>query len=269
MAIYWGQQSDKRGTIQIAAQVVEISASVLIMWNGKFKIGGSNSKQQLHLIDQESDKKSFFKMYLNQVLKTSSVFVLLIFVSLLLIKNVQSQKYQREEDVAAGERVEKLASAVGDLYQQPSWYQQSALNRKQVLAQEAPFDSNEYQIIGSVDGPRVIPSNFGGLQRFPFGNRNDKMLQYLDLDETGSGYNSMNGLGRNYRALADDFKHSAQLSNPLREGRAFKPKLMSTARGFGKRAEGANGFRVSYADLLASAGANGALNGKMSGKAIR
>lgn len=38
-----------------------------------------------------------------------------------------------------------------------------------------------------------------------------------------------------YRALVDDFKTWAYATNPSRHGRAFKPKLMSTARGFGKR----------------------------------
>lgn len=249
------------------------------MCSSEFKssnsISNSNSstKQQLHSIDREGDKRSLLKMYLNQVIKTSSIFFVLIFISLLLIKNVQSQKYQREEDLAAGERVEKLASAVGDLYQQPNWYQQAALNGKQVSAPEVPFDMNEYQLIGPVDERHRLVSPNSNLQRFSLGNRNDKRLQFLDLDGTGTGadtgYNSMNGLGRNYRALADDFKHSAQLSNPLREGRAFKPKLMSTARGFGKRAENSNSFHVSYSDLLALADANEATNGKMSGNAIR
>lgn len=221
------------------------------------KISLSNSKEQ-SIDERRSDENSIFlKMCpLNQAIKTSSVFILLILISILMIKNVQSQKYQREEDVSAGERVEKLASAVGDLYQPSSWYQQ------------APLDvANEYQIIDSIDGHRAILPNIGFQQpRLTSGSRNDKRLQYLDLDGSASGY----GLGRNYRALADDFKQSAQLSNPLREGRAFKPKLMSTARGFGKRADNSNdNFRVSLADLLASANTNEALNGKMSGNAIR
>lgn len=43
---------------------------------------------------------------------------------------------------------------------------------------------------------------------------------------------------RNYQTLVDDFKQSwLQVANPARESRAFKPRLMSTARGFGKRTQ--------------------------------
>lgn len=231
--------------------------------SGGDKISLLNSKErsQQSIDDRRGDKNSkLLKMCPpNQAIKNSSALMLLILISILLIKNVQSQKYQREEDVSAGERVEKLASAVGDLYQPSSWYQQ------------APLDVvNEYQIIDSIDGHRAVLPNIGFQPRLTGGMRNDKRLQYLDLDGSASASGYVNGLGRNYRALADDFKQSAQLSNPLREGRAFKPRLMSTARGFGKRAVSSNdNFRVSLADLLASANTNEALNGKMSGNAIR
>lgn len=54
-----------------------------------------------------------------------------------------------------------------------------------------------------------------------------------------------------YRALISEFKRQSPLANPSRESRAFKPKLMSTARGFGKRA--GSQHRLTYADLLAAA----------------
>lgn len=207
----------------------------------------------------QQDPKSTFNMYLTQAVKSSSLFAFIL-VSLLLIKNVQSQKYQLEGDV--GERVEKIPSGLGEFYlgqqQQPNWYQQALLNGKTALVQEdLPYD--DYLTVGSIDGRQVVVPT---LARLDAGSRQDKKLRYLDLDGAGS----FAGVGRNYRALVDDFKHSAQLA---REGRAFKPKLMSTARGFGKRAGTASDFHVSYADLLASANRNEALNGKMSANAIR
>lgn len=54
---------------------------------------------------------------------------------------------------------------------------------------------------------------------------------------------------RNYQALIDDFKESwLQTTNPARESRAFKPRLMSTARGFGKRANELQ--HITLADII-------------------
>lgn len=70
--------------------------------------------------------------------------------------------------------------------------------------------------------------------------------------------------GHDYDALLNEFKHWSHLSsNPMRENRAFKPKLMSTARGFGKRSIG-----LAPSDA-ADYDSNTGLNGKMSGSAIR
>lgn len=81
------------------------------------------------------------------------------------------------------------------------------------------------------------------------------------------------GPTRNYHALIDEFKQISSLANPTRESRAFKPRLMSTARGFGKRSymgsDGPAARHITYGDLLAAAAAANQNNGKMSGNALR
>lgn len=130
---------------------------------------------------------------------------------------------------AQGERVDKLASAMGDLYwrnQQPDWlYPQSIPNsrlQRSLAMSEGDFQDPEGAQAAGLDGPL-----------------------------SGS---------RNYHAFMDEFKQYSRLANPSRESRAFKPKLMSTARGFGKRSQQANA-----ADLFTAP----ASNGKMSGSALR
>lgn len=64
---------------------------------------------------------------------------------------------------------------------------------------------------------------------------------------------------QNERALVDEFRSISQLSNPARESRAFKPKIMSTARGFGKRGstQSPKSQRImSFRDLIAAAAMN-------------
>lgn len=51
-------------------------------------------------------------------------------------------------------------------------------------------------------------------------------------------YLQPSGNSRGYHSLVDEFKGWSGFANPMREGRAFKPRLMSTARGFGKRSVG-------------------------------
>lgn len=78
---------------------------------------------------------------------------------------------------------------------------------------------------------------------------------------------------RDYDTLVNEFKHWSHLSgNPMRENRAFKPKLMSTARGFGKRSPAIGGSdltRASVGGLFAGDSSSTGPDGKMSGSAIR
>lgn len=163
----------------------------------------------------------------------------------------------------SGELVDKLASAAGDFYwpvimpQLPAdWYQQALAGRlHQLDLEEAPLPAptGQYQQPSRGD-KRQLASSF----------------RYNSAKVGGDYEPSLFGL-HNYRALIGDFKHLPQhLTSPMREGRAFKPKLMSTARGFGKRASGSDGS-ISFAELLAAANseATASANGKMSGNAIR
>ena len=240
-------------------------------------------------------------MYLVQMIKM--YFLLALFT---LIATAESQKYQQQQqdgnnDAGSGERVDKLASASGDLYWRPQqilsppdWYQNALMNKLQEQQQqqqqqqqldtatglEDPFARSQYQIIGAYDGSSQFvappPNTIQGLRvlsrpdkRQAIYNAPISSLQYIPLDSSPIGGGSES---RNYRALVNDFKQYSHLSNnPSRESRAFKPKIMSTARGFGKRSMNSVGHSVSYADLLAAADPNGPIstNGKMSGNAIR
>lgn len=184
----------------------------------------------------------------------------IVLMAALATHRVEGQRYQHQvlisddqqnpnevgSEFAAGERVDKLASASGDaFYQRPQtwndWYHQLALSRPEMRQAE----SNQYQLVGSdLTQQQQQQSNHGQL-----------ILDPYSLD---------------YRALINEFKRESPLANPSRESRAFKPKLMSTARGFGKRASSLQ-RHVTYADLLAAANPSGLLagNGKLSGNTIR
>jgi len=86
-------------------------------------------------------------------------------------------------------------------------------------------------------------------------------------------YLSPDGGPSRYHALVDEFKQYSPLANPSREGRAFKPKLMSTARGFGKRAyqdPNLQGNPLTYSEFLAAANQDLMnTNRKMSGNSMR
>lgn len=188
----------------------------------------------------------------------ATVLILALFV--LANGRVEGQRYQHQvpmgedqqnpgelsREFESGERVDKLASASGDQFYQKGqpltdWYRQLSPNRPEFR------DADNIQYL-------VIPDLAPGMQQQP--NRG----QQLVLDP----YNF------DVRALVDEFKRQSPLANPSRASRAFKPKLMSTARGFGKRAGSSR--HATYADLLAAANPNSGLmatNGKMSGSAIR
>lgn len=166
----------------------------------------------------------------------------------------------QQDNSSEGEQVDKLASATGDQFWQPQqqqdWYQQALLRiqqQDQLAEALADLDAShgQYQpFVGQLDNKK------------PFG------FSAAMLAGPTSGL-------RNYRALIDEFKHLSPISNPTRESRAFKPKLMSTARGFGKRAFPAasvnSAQHASYTNMFASANPDGlaALKGKMSNNALR
>lgn len=191
----------------------------------------------------------------------------------LISNDQQSGAVNQDEAPVLGERVDKLASATGDLYWPPQdWYQQ-ALNRVQqqgqlesVLAELEDFQQRHQASLVDQSAP---------LRAAPAINKKQQLVwttgyypTQLDLDGVGA---------RNYHALVNEFKQWSHLANPTRESRAFKPKLMSTARGFGKRAYPYGPMnsvqQVSYADLMApsTGNANGPslVDGKMSGRALR
>lgn len=107
-----------------------------------------------------------------------------------------------------GERVDKLASAAGDLYFRPQQQQPIQLIDQDSLAELVGYQLDQNQ----------LPN-------------------YVALRSSSAPLIGIEGpsMSRNYHTLMNDFKQSYMMSNPLRESRAFKPKLMSTARGFGKR----------------------------------
>lgn len=154
----------------------------------------------------------------------------------------------QDDSSGGGERVDKLSSAVGD----PFWRAQ-----QRQLYQDA-MDRLKQQRLDSVAGN--IDELDGQYQQLVASSR--------QAGQTNQG--PVSGV-RNYHALVDEFKHLSPISNPSRESRAFKPKLMSTARGFGKRGYSGGQQHITYADLYAASNSNGplAINGKMSRNAIR
>lgn len=138
-------------------------------------------------------------------------------------------------DSTSSERVERLASAAGDRLWRPS--------------------PDQLEWILQTQYKKPLAALGGG---------------YYFQAPQQAGATGLDGLLSNYHALVDEFKQYSRLANPSRESRAFKPKLMSTARGFGKRAHSSD-QRITYSDLLAAANPNGAIltNGKMSGEGSR
>lgn len=164
----------------------------------------------------------------------------------------------------SAEQVDKLASVAGDLYwpaimpQLPTdWYQQALAGRlHQLDAETFPLSAAVAHYQQSLRAEKRQPaSSFRYTGITGFGGDSEP-----SWDTFGAP---------SYRAYVSDFRPwSRHLASPVREGRAFKPKLMSTARGFGKRAAGPDG-NVAYSDLLAAADSAIMSNGKMSGKALR
>lgn len=162
-------------------------------------------------------------------------------------QSVGDQDSNQESLGVLGERVDKLISPAGDQYlllasNQPNldWFSQQSLQDEQP----------ERSLLRPV---RVSAYNNQARKR-----QSGNYLMELEGQRADGSHN--------YRTLVNDFRHWVHLANPSREGRAFKPKLMSTARGFGKRSGNLNSqHQASLDELLGSASSGG----KLSGNAIR
>lgn len=176
--------------------------------------------------------------------------------------NRQQAALNDDKAESAGEKIDRLASATGDLFWQPQpeqleWLLQPATNglRMQPLTARPFFES--------VD-------DIGRLNKKAAASQS-ALTNGLYLESAAPPAVGLDGPGaslRNYHDLVDEFKQYSRMANPSRESRAFRPKLMSTARGFGKRAYPA---RITYPDLFEAANSNGAMisHGKMSEGALR
>lgn len=118
----------------------------------------------------------------------------------------EASSSRSENNPLVDERVDgRLMSSSGD----SDWdAPRAASSQQDIYARQLPADMTLL--------PVVIPSDL---------SRNGFQYQY----------NLPASYGRNYVAIAEDFKHRSPVANPARQSRAFKPRLMSTARGFGKR----------------------------------
>ena len=189
-----------------------------------------------------------------------------------LLSDNRGQK-ELDQSKSTGEKVDRFSSATGDTY----WSRQP--EQLDWLLQQVPGSNLRIQARNLLDslsddtGANDGRSVFNQYNRKPTGSPATLAdAYYLQVGQDGA--NNAN-LRSNYHALLDEFKQYSSLANPLRESRAFKPKLMSTARGFGKRAYLNDGpsqpQRMTYSDLLAAADQNGAIStsGKISGEASR
>lgn len=150
-----------------------------------------------------------------------------------------------------GEKVDRMTSATGDLI-----WPSTPGQLEWLLLQQMPQQQQQQQQQLHLQSPRSNQFVTGGGD-----NQDNSPAVGLDGPMMRSYHDD----------LVDEFKQYARgLVNPSRESRAFKPKLMSTARGFGKRAYPSN--RITYSDLLEAANPNSQAlqsHGKMSEAALR
>lgn len=157
----------------------------------------------------------------------------------------QEQSIQQQQDNSllsqSNERVDKSALAAGDIYwpsvvkqkQAPAveWLQtlkDYELSQQQAAENAAQWQQQQQQATFGYEAEKRRQAN--ELSQFMHLQPASVLTGALDFESPGS----LVAEPRNYRALVGDFKHW-HLSNPSRQGRAFKPRIMSTARGFGKR----------------------------------
>lgn len=194
-----------------------------------------------------------------------------------VLANEDGQQQQLVGD--NGERVDKLASAAGDLYWQQQqlqpqqladWYHQTLNKLQQQVESQDPETGSEVLILQTRPGARIspAPASWDRVEKRPF-DFNSMPAYPVSTGANGNiGFSSGPPAPRNYHTLVDDYKHWASRtmsSNPMREGRAFRPRLMSTARGFGKRSIG--GYNDNFGGQ-ASSEASGR-DGRMGPAAIR
>jgi hypothetical protein len=146
----------------------------------------------------------------------------------------------RQELDSSLERVDKLASATGDLYwrvQPPPQSQQQPKPQDWIFQRSGPSLRYQRSLAEPFNGESLNAES--GFQRFVGGSPMSD--SYLSAAVQSTGLVGLDGPAAanspNYHALVDEFKQYSRMANPSRESRAFKPKLMSTARGFGKRSQ--------------------------------
>lgn len=181
------------------------------------------------------------KIQVTNKFNLSSMMLLVSFVITLLATTkscpfalAESQHNQQNNDAIIRERVDKFSSPSGDVY----W--RSSMQNPQIidyLDQESIASLLDPQLgIGRPEAALYENSaiaNLIGQQQQQQQQAQQQQQTAMTLPMVGA---TNGGFGtRNYHSLINDFKQNYLLSNPMREGRAFKPKLMSTARGFGKR----------------------------------
>lgn len=178
----------------------------------------------------------------------------------------QTAEYN-QQDGPIGEKVDKFASASGDL--------ESSSRQQQIFI---PLAGNEFwlkQSANKQDGESAVleaPSDRLLDTRVTRSRPGRELTGYQYLTQPYDGLMEP----RNYHSLISDFKHYSRIANPSRESRAFKPKLMSTARGFGKRNINNNNQHddgLTYSDIVSAMVGQRQTptneNGKMLGRALR
>lgn len=219
---------------------------------------------------------------------------------------VEASSASSPRDSLTSEQVEKLVSAFGDSYwhqspaasedvnsfdqqqQQPGDLFHVIYEPNQMMGPDSQAAANQQFVRNNLQlNPTTLALWLASLKA---SNGNKSMVKKRDVSYIipadlfnsyefvlgNSRSNQRGGLGslngnpqtRNYHNLVNDFKHYSRVANPSRESRAFKPKLMSTARGFGKRSA------ITYSDLLAASESTGnqaitSMNGKLNVRSFR
>lgn len=165
---------------------------------------------------------------------------------------------QRGNDALdGGEQVDRLALASGDAYWRPrqiEWVRETLgkllqrLQRPTYLSTNNDDDQQQQQPL-YLDQPL---SSAGGRYDQVRGMKRAGRQQYAADTMLNGGLYEENCHLCTYQSLVDEYKQlSRAAANPSRENRAFKPKLMSTARGFGKRSGSAH--HITYDNLAPAA----------------
>lgn len=156
--------------------------------------------------------------------------------------NLQEPDWQTS---TAGERVDKQASAAGDTFWPPL---EQAGGRN--LLPLTPLDlfaaaaaSELLQVEPSGVSQLVAASGQPLSELAPISGLNQRAAHAWRVAEKRHSVSTVPSL---HNSAYDDFRQW-HFSSPLRQGRAFKPRIMSTARGFGKRSLTTNEGQLDFA----------------------